>query len=164
MRNSQAGFTLIELLAVVAMIGLLATIVIGAVSSGVVKSRDARRLADLKSLQNALAGYNNDNGKYPTAISKALLVPTYISVIPSDPQSTGVNLCTTGVQTGCYKYAALSAACNNYHLGATLENPNNAALNNAPHDAASASICAGLINNTGNADFNGASPVYDVSP
>jgi len=103
MKSNKQGFTLIELLVVIAIIGLLASIVLASLNSARKKSRDARRLADLKQLQNALELYANDNGgNYPSdavtvtaageAVSAATangmadqLVPSYIAAIPNDP-------------------------------------------------------------------------------
>lgn len=63
------GFTLIELLIVVSIIGIL----IGAVSvswtNAQVKSRDGKRKADLKAVQQALETYFNVNGSYPSNIN-----------------------------------------------------------------------------------------------
>lgn len=62
---SKAGFTLIELLVVISIISLLSSIVLTSVNSARGKARDARRLADLRQIQNALALYYDDNGSYP---------------------------------------------------------------------------------------------------
>lgn len=61
----KEGFTLIELLVVIAVIGLLATIVLISLSSARAKSRDARRLADLKQVSLALEMFYNEYGYYP---------------------------------------------------------------------------------------------------
>ena len=97
--QTTRGFTLIELLVVIAIIGLLASIVLASLNSARKKSRDARRLADLKQLQNALELYANDNsGNYPssgttvpaagetagTALA-ALVTGQFIAAIPGDP-------------------------------------------------------------------------------
>lgn len=55
------GFTLIELLVVIAIIGLLATIVTVAVNKQRLKSRNARRNADVHQLKIAFALINDDN-------------------------------------------------------------------------------------------------------
>ncbi|NBV76692.1 type II secretion system protein [bacterium] len=52
---TKRGFTLIELLVVIAIIGLLSTVVLASLSSARAKSRDARRLSDLKQIANAVA-------------------------------------------------------------------------------------------------------------
>jgi prepilin-type N-terminal cleavage/methylation domain-containing protein len=62
------GFTLIELLVVVAIIGILSSVVLSSISSARAKARDARRLADMHSLQVALELYRNANGSYPVTL------------------------------------------------------------------------------------------------
>lgn len=66
MKHTNKGFTLVELLVVVAIIGLLAGIAVVSVNSVRVKARDAKRIADVKQIQNALELYNNTKGgQYP---------------------------------------------------------------------------------------------------
>jgi len=66
MRTSkEKGFTLIELLVVVAIIGLLASVVLASMSTARSKGRDARRLADMATIQRALELYWSDNRQYP---------------------------------------------------------------------------------------------------
>lgn len=66
MRNkNQKGFTLIELLVVIAIIGLLASVVLLALNSARAKSRDAKRVADIRQLATALELYYNNNAGYP---------------------------------------------------------------------------------------------------
>lgn len=94
MRNkNKAGFTLIELLVVIAIIGLLASVVLLALNSARAKSRDAKRLADVRQIASALELYFNDNSAYPTALAGGLLsgttapnlAPKYIGLYPSAP-------------------------------------------------------------------------------
>jgi prepilin-type N-terminal cleavage/methylation domain-containing protein len=63
--QKSKGFTLIELLVVVAIIGVLATIVLSSLSDARARSRDAKRLADIRTIQAALEVYYVDNGVYP---------------------------------------------------------------------------------------------------
>jgi len=120
------GFTLIELLVVIAIIGILSSVVLASLNSARKKGRDARRISDVKQLQLALElYYDNNSSEYPDALSS--LAPTYISVVPADPQS------------GEYSYDNLTSAnaacsvagqvCSSYVIGATLEDTANAALN-----------------------------------
>jgi len=107
-KNIQKGFTLVELLVVVAIIGLLAGIAIVSVNSVRIKARDARRIADIKQIQNALELYNNEKGGLypPTKAIKELgndvkeisangfaagnaANPTFLNVVPKDPTDIG---------------------------------------------------------------------------
>ena len=67
MKNNKPGFTLIELLVVIAIIGLLSTLSIIALNSARARSRDARRISDVKQIQTALEMYYNLADKYPDA-------------------------------------------------------------------------------------------------
>ena len=59
------GFTLIEILVVIAIIAILAGLGLGSYMSAQMKSRDARRKADLDVVAKALEVYLNDKGQYP---------------------------------------------------------------------------------------------------
>ena len=60
------GFTLIELLVVVAIIGLLSSSVLASLNTAREKSRDARRITDMKEIQKALELYYDDHLLYPS--------------------------------------------------------------------------------------------------
>ncbi len=64
--KNRKGFTLIELLVVIAIIGILSTIAVIALQSARGKSRDAKRIADVKQIQTALEMYYSDQVAYPT--------------------------------------------------------------------------------------------------
>ena len=59
------GFTLIELLVVISIIGLLSSIVFAGLNTARVKSRDAKRLQDLKQISTALEIFYDQQGRYP---------------------------------------------------------------------------------------------------
>jgi prepilin-type N-terminal cleavage/methylation domain-containing protein len=63
--SSRKGFTLIEILVVVAIIGILASVVLVGLGPAQKRGRDARRLSDLKQVQTALELYYNKCGYYP---------------------------------------------------------------------------------------------------
>ena len=67
MKKKKKGFTLIELLVAVAILGILATVGLGAFFSSQIKGRDAQRKSDLGQIQKALEMYLSDKGVYPAA-------------------------------------------------------------------------------------------------
>jgi prepilin-type N-terminal cleavage/methylation domain-containing protein len=65
MHSNRKGFTLIELLVVIAIIGLLATIILADLNTARMKADDAKRMADLGSIQTALETYYIDHNAMP---------------------------------------------------------------------------------------------------
>lgn len=61
----QKAFTLVELLIVIAIIGLLSSIVLFSVSTARIKARDAKRAGDIQQIYTALVSYNVDYGCLP---------------------------------------------------------------------------------------------------
>ena len=61
----KKGFTLIELLMVIAIIGILSSVVLASINSTRAKARDANRISDMKQIQIALELYRETNGSYP---------------------------------------------------------------------------------------------------
>lgn len=59
------GFTLIELLLVVAIIGLLSSIISVALNTSRTKTRDARRVSDMKQIKSALDLYYTTGSGFP---------------------------------------------------------------------------------------------------
>ncbi len=73
---NKKGFTLIEMLIVVAIVGLLASVVVLGLGGARERSRDAKRAADIKQIQNgAEAGYTNPLG-YPAGLGDIPGAPT----------------------------------------------------------------------------------------
>ncbi len=62
---NKKGFTLIELLVVVAVIGVLASVVLSSLNTARAKTRDAKRLSDMKQVRVALELFYNNHGKFP---------------------------------------------------------------------------------------------------
>lgn len=154
LRNkNEKGFTLIELLVVIAIIGLLASVVLLALNSARAKSRDAKRLADVRQLASALELYFNDVSAYPSIGYQTAavfgsgntsaynpsgqivqLTPTYIGLIPTaptPPDNTSGSACTAS--TNSYRYESngstytlsfcLGAATGGYSAGVRTLTP-----------------------------------------
>ena len=88
----KKAFTLIELLVVIAIIALLSTLSVVALNSARAKSRDARRLSDIKNTQTALEMYFDTAGEYPAALMAGNELSygglVFLAKVPSDPISS----------------------------------------------------------------------------
>ena len=120
--KSGAGFTLIELLIVIAIIGILATIIIVNFVGVRQRSRDAQRKADLRQIQSAIELFKADQNSYPLSASFPVcgnplltVTITYMQKIPCDPSGASY------WNSGNYYYSLDGAT---YILGACLENAN----------------------------------------
>jgi prepilin-type N-terminal cleavage/methylation domain-containing protein len=89
MRKSNKGFTLIELLVVIAIIGLLSTLAVVALNSARQKSRDSKRVADIKQIQTALELYFAEMNSYPVAAEEVTLGSTNVTALCSDGTTGG---------------------------------------------------------------------------
>jgi len=121
--RKNKGFTLIELLVVIAIIGILSSVVLASLNTAREKSRDAKRVSDIKQLQLALELYYDTKGEYPDAIAN-LLTEGLIPAEPVDPLggSYPYNAYTSTTIAGANDCTEASETCIYYHLGASLEN------------------------------------------
>ena len=123
--KKQKGFTLIELLVVIAIIGLLSTLAVVALNNARQKSRDAKRVADVKQIQTALELYFNDCSQYPDGSANGGLAAadangcpgtitfgTFMSQIPTAPTPPTGN---------AYTYNDNSGDLGSYNLDFVLE-------------------------------------------
>ncbi len=125
--SSNAGFTLIELLIVIAIIGILSTLLMTNFIGIRQRARDAQRKSDVRQIQSALELYRSDTGTYPpeggtnrlnsaacpTPSSFTYSGSTYMQKIPCDP------LGNTYYHVGSYYYDTTGTT---YTLAACLEN------------------------------------------
>ncbi|MFA6428608.1 MAG: prepilin-type N-terminal cleavage/methylation domain-containing protein [Candidatus Buchananbacteria bacterium] len=96
----RKGFTLIELLVVIAIIGLLSTLAVISLNSARQKSRDARRLSDIKQVQTALELYYTDNNSYPATVTSGGTIGTYMTLVPTNPGPGGATYTYTQRDSG----------------------------------------------------------------
>lgn len=152
MNTERKGFTLIELLVVIAIIALLSTLAIVALNSARQKSRDAKRISDVKQIQTALELYHADHAAYPTQdpavvmgsggagamldaaglhAAAAASQPVYMGQVPNDPQNTAPHQ---------YTYQCAGASCQSYNVRFELE-ADTGALRDTASDADSRPTC-----------------------
>ncbi|HRY63164.1 MAG TPA: prepilin-type N-terminal cleavage/methylation domain-containing protein [Patescibacteria group bacterium] len=110
MKNNKKGFTLIELLVVIAIIGLLATLSVVALNNARQKSRDAKRVSDIKQMQTALELYFVDQNAYPYSAA-ALTLGSADSKV----------LCATG--TAGVGFRADATGCTTTYMGQVPSSP-----------------------------------------
>jgi len=82
----KRGFTLIELLVAVAILAILSSVGLSTFIGSQKKARDARRRADLKSIQNALEQYYLTNNAYYTSYYYNLGTTYFPNGVPQDPR------------------------------------------------------------------------------
>ncbi len=80
-RRQSGGFTLIELLVVIAIIGLLSTLAVVALNSARQRSRDAKRVSDIRQIQTALELGYSENNMYPVNATVVALGATNFKVL-----------------------------------------------------------------------------------
>lgn len=92
--TNKKGFTLIEVLIVIAIIGILSSIVLVGLGGFRGRGRDARRISDLRQVQNALELYFSKEGAYPDSTDWDDLADVLrnaaigVTNIPKDPTAS----------------------------------------------------------------------------
>ena len=93
----KKGFTLIELLVVISIIGVLVAVAISSYGNAQIKSRDARRRGDMKTIQTTMEQYyaTTGNSSYPLDLSTAFSP----HIAPTDPKASPYEQYTTPTLT-----------------------------------------------------------------
>lgn len=146
MRNTKKGFTLIELLVVIAIIGLLSTLAVVALNSARQRSRDAKRVADIRQIQTALELAFSETNDYPGVASATALGAgsavvlcsdggdatfqassgdcdgtVYMGLVPSAPTPPAGNAYTYTSLDNAGAACTAATGCDNYRIVFTLE-------------------------------------------
>lgn len=172
MHTPRSGFTIIELLVIIVIIGLLAAVGIVSLANAQRKSRDAKRLADLRELQKTVIAVYENTGKVPLTTSGTnatwsefgATITDYITNVPIDPDNDDPN-------GYVYTYGANDAG-SEYFVAAQLEDDQHAALtgdDDTVYDSSNAgweNLDAVESDDTSNDPvtlFDCADPVYCIS-
>lgn len=167
--KANRGFTLIELLVVIAIIGILSSVVLASLNSAREKSRDAKRVSDIRQLTLALELYFDSNGTYPDVLTD--LSPGFVPQDPTDPVGGAAypyNAYTTKASPSvagddCDNAEEALDQCIYYHIGANLEQSGHSAL------SADADHVSDVIDANANQDADGCAAeatryCYDLVP
>lgn len=98
-RKNQKGFTLIELLVVIGIIGVLVGIAIPQFSSAQATAKGTKIAADLRTIDSAIMQASAAGIATPTGGADGNLVPTYIAVWPTPPQTGPITYPIKGTAT-----------------------------------------------------------------
>lgn len=99
LQKSPRAFTLIELLIVIAIVGILSSVVLTSLGGARGKARDAKRVAELKGAQAAIELFYDACGQYPATFTTGasngcpagtppVSFGTFMSTIPVDPKDS----------------------------------------------------------------------------
>lgn len=95
-KTYQKGFTLIEMLVVIAIIGILATILTPTLTRARERAKRAKCMSNLKQIGYLIAMYETDKEKYPADINELITemekegaIDKRIFQCPSDPEQAG---------------------------------------------------------------------------
>jgi general secretion pathway protein G len=148
-RSPSKGFTLIELLVVIAIIGLLSTLAVVALNSARQRSRDAKRVSDIRQIQTALELGFSESNNYPTETATILgdanndvlcnnggvatfqadttgCTTIYMGLVPTNPTPNGASYTyTSASNSGTYSITfSLEGATGQLGAGANCANQN----------------------------------------
>ena len=148
-RSQSKGFTLIELLVVIAIIGLLSTLAVVALNSARQRSRDAKRVSDIRQIQTALELAFSEANNYPAETATTLGLASddvlcnnggaatfqgdttgcttiYMGLVPTNPTPNGAAyVYTSASNSGTYSITfSLEGATGQLGAGANCANQN----------------------------------------
>ncbi len=145
------GFTLIEILIVVAIIAILASSVLVGFGPAQKQGRDARRVSDLRQVQNALELYYAKCGYYPGGVQAAVPCSSTFTATTDWPGlAAAVKGSTIGINNfpndpsanKTYSYAT-DGTGSSYVVKAVFEDANNPALRDSYKTDFNGVACSG---------------------
>ena len=83
-KRGSPGFTLMEMVVVLAIVGILASIVAPLVITALTRAREATLQQDLKTMRKLIDDYYGDKGAFPSSL-QVLVTQGYLRAIPRDP-------------------------------------------------------------------------------
>lgn len=96
--DQRKGFTLIEVLVVIVIIGILAALLIPAITGAVAKAKQTAIAMEIEQLSQALELYNSQYGDYPPDFSDSSVVSRHFSKIFPNIASSDLSALTTMMQ------------------------------------------------------------------
>lgn len=132
MKNYRKGFTILELLVVVAIVGLISSLLLVNIQNYRERSRDAKRVEDMKTIQNALELYHTSHLFFPICgsaeieiggvsddcLSATLVADGAARAVPTDPLGASTGTCG---DPASFVYCYFSDAGTTYELRYNLE-------------------------------------------
>ncbi|TSA46385.1 type II secretion system protein [bacterium] len=111
MKNNK-GFTLIEMLVVIAIIGLLSSVVLVALGPSRAKAKDARIISDMNQVRAVMETlYNPSTGKY---------VDASVATANTSIKSASDDMYTSGAKAA--SFAVIPATADNYYVAYVILN------------------------------------------
>ena len=136
MKLSPKGFTLVELMIVIAIIGILAAALFPSLTSYLARGRDTSRVAGIKEIVTAFAGWQLDKLTPPPSIaatgtpglamcvnSGAATMSSYLAKFPVDPTAGRMANCNTVAAYG-YGTGVDAGGTSTFTVSAIFENAN----------------------------------------
>lgn len=159
----KRGFTLIEILVVIAIIGILSTVIYASFDGARQQARNKALMAEMKEVQLALEVYKAQHRRYPSAAGvypanlRSALTPTFISRVPDatgGSRNTNCALSYSSDANGSY-YKLAAVRC---FEGATAASQGIQPDTDFARCPSTCGTCAGQTNN---ASYQQSAPFYE---